>query len=193
MANSTAVKNRGGIGLKQYGMMIALVVIFLIFSILSGGKNTAAMNINNLIMQNSYVVILAIGMLLCVVTGNVDLSVGSVVAFAGASCAIFVLDNKMSIPIAFLLIAVSGLLVGMWQGFFIAKLHVPPFIVTLANMLIFRGLTMVVLNGQTKGPLPEAYTQIGAGYLPTLYIEMGASKIDMIAILAGLIASVLML
>lgn len=191
MANQSAVKNRGGISLKQYGMMIALVVIFLIFSILSGGKNAAAMNINNLIMQNSYVVILAIGMLLCVVTGNVDLSVGSVVAFAGAACAILVLDNKMSIPVAFLIIAVGGLLIGMWEGFFIAALHVPPFIVTLANMLIFRGLTMVILNGQTKGPLPTGYTQIGAGYLPTFYIQAGQTKLEMLAVIAGIAGSVL--
>lgn len=191
MANQSAVKNRGGISLKQYGMMIALVVIFLIFSILSGGKNAAAMNINNLIMQNSYVVILAIGMLLCVVTGNVDLSVGSVVAFAGAACAILVLDNKMSIPVAFLIIAVGGLLIGMWEGFFIAALHVPPFIVTLANMLIFRGLTMVILNGQTKGPLPAGYTQIGAGYLPTFYIQAGQTKLEMLAVIAGIAGSVL--
>lgn len=191
MANQSAVKNRGGISLKQYGMMIALVVIFLIFTILSHGKNAAAMNINNLIMQNSYVVVLAIGMLLCVVTGNVDLSVGSVVAFAGAACAILVLDHKLSIPIAFLIIAVAGMLIGMWEGFFIAKLHVPPFIVTLANMLIFRGLTMVILNGQTKGPLPAGYTQIGAGYLPTVYIPVGGAQVELIAIAAGIIGSVL--
>lgn len=187
------LKNRtgGGINLKQYGMMIALIVIFLIFSILSGGKNASSMNINNLIMQNSYVVILAVGMLLCIITGNVDLSVGSVVAFEGAFCAILVLDYKMPIPLAFLIILVTGLLIGMWQGLFIAKLGVPPFIVTLANMLIFRGLTMVILKGQTKGPLPDAYVQVGAGYLPASYIQVGTTRLELIAILAGIIGSVL--
>lgn len=179
------------INLKQYGMMLALVVIFLIFFAMSNGKNASAMNINNLIMQNSYVVILATGMLLCIITGNVDLSVGSVVAFTGAVCAILVLDYKVPVPIAFIIVLMVGLLSGMWQGFFIAKLNVPPFIVTLANMLVFRGLTMVVLKGQTKGPLPESFTQVGAGYLPTSYITMGESQLDIIAVIFGIIACVL--
>ncbi len=195
METKAVIKNRTGaqINLKQYGMMIALVVIFVIFTMLSLGKNASAMNINNLVMQNSYVVILAVGMLLCIITGNVDLSVGSVVAFTGAACAIFVLDYGMPIFPAFLLILVGGLIVGMWQGFFIAKLHVPPFIVTLANMLIFRGLTMSILKGQTKGPLPDAYTQVGAGYLPTFYIHFGNLKLDMVAVLAGVVGSLLII
>ena len=192
MEQSALEKNKGfKINLKQYGMMIALVVIFLVFSILSSGKNVTAMNINNLIMQNSYVVILAIGMLLCIITGNVDLSVGSVVAFTGAVCAILVLDYKVPIPLAFLLILIIGLVIGMWQGFFIAKLHVPPFIVTLANMLVFRGLTMVALNGQTKGPLPEAYTIIGAGYLPRLFGRFGNIELELISLAVGIIGSIL--
>lgn len=195
MKNATVQKNRSsaGINLKQYGMMIALIVIFLVFSALSGGTNASAMNINNLIMQNSYVVILAVGMLLCIITGNVDLSVGSVVAFEGALCAILVLDYKMPIPLAFAIILVTGLLIGMWQGLFIAGLGVPPFIVTLANMLIFRGLTMVILKGQTKGPLPDTYVQVGAGYLPTTYLQPGGSKLEMISIIAGIIGSVLII
>ena len=186
-------EGRAKINLKQYGMMIALIVIFIIFTILSTGRNASPMNINNLVMQNSYVVILAIGMLLCIITGNVDLSVGSVVAFTGASCAIMVLDLGLPIPVAFAAVLVMGLLIGMWSGFFIAKLHVPPFIVTLANMLIFRGLTMVVLKGQTKGPLPVAYTQVGAGYLPNFYVYFGAQgvRVDMISFFAGLISSLL--
>ena len=186
-------KTGGKINLKQYGMMIALVIIFVIFTVLSSGRNASPMNMNNLIMQNSYVVILAIGMLLCIITGNVDLSVGSVVAFTGASCALMVLDMGIPIPIAFCIVLVMGLLIGMWSGFFIAKLHVPPFIVTLANMLIFRGLTMVVLKGQTKGPLPEAYVQVGAGYLPTFYVYFGANgtRVDMVALVGGIIASLL--
>ncbi len=195
MGSRAVIKNRTNahINLKQYGMMIALVVIFVIFTVLSLGKNASAMNINNLVMQNSYVVILAVGMLLCIITGNVDLSVGSVVAFTGAACAIFVLDFNIPIFPAFLLILVGGLIIGMWQGFFIAKLHVPPFIVTLANMLIFRGLTMSILKGQTKGPLPEGYTQVGAGYLPTLYLTFGDTKLDIVSVLAGVIGSLLII
>ncbi|MBP2659952.1 MAG: ABC-type xylose transport system, permease component, partial [Firmicutes bacterium] len=152
--------------LKQYGMMLALFLIYAIFAFLSDGKNAAPMNINNLVMQNSYVVILSLGMLLCCLTANVDLSVGSVVAFCGAAAAIMVIDYHIAIPVTFAIVLAMGVLVGMWQGFFIAVLKVPPFIVTLANMLVFRGLTMVILNGQTKGPLPQGFTQVGAGYLP---------------------------
>ena len=185
-------KAKGGkLNLKQYGMMIALVVIFLIFSMLSGGKNISQMNINNLVMQNSYVVILAIGMLLCIITGNVDLSVGSVVAFTGAICAIMVLDYKISIPIAFIVTLIIGLLIGMWEGLFIAKLEIPPFIVTLANMLVFRGLTMVILQGQTKGPLPAEYVKIGAGYLPTLFGQFRNIELELLSLFAGIIGSVL--
>ena len=147
--------------MKKYGMFILLIAIFLLFYVLSSGKNATAMNINNLIMQNSYVVILAIGMLLCVLTGNVDLGVGSIVALTGAICAILVIDNGMSTPLAFAITILIGLASGMFADF-IAFLEVPPFIVTLATMLMGRGLTYVALKAQTKGPLPESYTKIGA-------------------------------
>lgn len=186
MSSAIKNKNKAKINLKQYGMMFALIVIFLIFSALSSGKNLSAMNINNLVMQNSYVVILAIGMLLCIITGNVDLSVGSVVAFTGALCAILVLDKGFPILASFAIILVVGLIIGMWQGFFIAALGVPPFIVTLANMLIFRGLTLTILNGQTKGPLPTGYTQVGAGYLPVLK----TGNFDLISVIAGIVGSI---
>ena len=159
-------------------MMIALFVIYVIFLILSDGKNAAPMNINNLVMQNSYVVILSIGMLLCCLTANVDLAVGSIVAFCGAAAAIMVLDYHIAVPVTFAIVLLIGILVGMWQGFFIAVLKVPPFIVTLANMLVFRGLTMVILNGQTKGPLPQDFTQVGAGYLPQIFMQVGGTKIE---------------
>lgn len=184
---------KANISLKQYGMGIALIVIFLIFSFLSDGKNYTPMNINNLVMQNSYVVILAIGMLLCIITGNVDLSVGSVVAFIGAISSILILDVGLPIWLVVVVALAMGLLIGMWQGFFIAYLGVPPFIVTLANMLIFRGLTMVALQGQTKGPLPTGFTIIGAGYLPTYSIKIGNTSFELFALLAGIIGSVLII
>ncbi len=186
-----AKKKFSSINLKQYGMMIALIAIYLIFTALSGGKNASPMNVNNLIMQNSYVVILAVGMLLCVLTSYVDLSVGSVVAFTGAVCAIMVLDYHMPVWLSFLLVLLIGVLVGVWQGVFISLLHVPPFVVTLANMLIFRGLTMVVLKGQTKGPLPNEYVQVGAGYLPTAYATIGGQKLEIWSLVVGLVASVI--
>lgn len=103
-------KKKINIDMKQYGMVIAMIAIFFIFNILSGGKNATPMNINNLIMQNSYIIILAVGMLLCVLTGNIDLGAGSVVALTGAICAILVLDHGVPVPIAFLIVAIIGTL-----------------------------------------------------------------------------------
>ena len=179
--------------MRKYGMFILLIVIFLLFYFLSGGRNASAMNINNLIMQNSYVVILAIGMLLCVLTGNVDLGVGSVVALTGAISAILVVDNGMSTPVAFIVALLIGLGCGMFAGFFIAFMGVPPFIVTLATMLMGRGLTYVALKAQTKGPLPKSFTEVGAGYLPTIPIKGLGGAIDLITVILALIASVLLI
>lgn len=175
--------------LKQYGMIIALVLIYSIFAVMSDYKNVAPMNVNNLIMQNSYVIVLALGMLLCCLTGNVDLSVGSVVAFTGAIAAIMIVDYHLAIPLAILAALAIGVLVGIWQGFFISVLGVSPFIVSLANMLVFRGLALVVLNGQTKGPLPQEFTQIGAGYLPQVFTTIGGTKIELLALIAGIVLS----
>lgn len=191
--NRDTAPRRKQMDLKKYGMMIALIIIFIIFSVLSSGRNARPININNLIMQNSYVIILAVGMLLCVLTGNVDLSVGSVVAFTGAECAIMILDFGMPIWLACILTLLTGLLVGMWAGFFIAVLKVPPFIVTLANMLIFRGLTMTILNGQTKGPMPTTFTPIGAGYLPKIKVPFGDGTLELISLCVGIIASLLVI
>ena len=115
--------------MKQYGMFLALIAIYLIFAILTGGKNLSPANINNLIMQNGYVVILAIGMLLCVLTGNVDLGVGSVVAVSGAVAGILLVDYKANMWVAIIVAVLIGLLFGMFAGFFIAYLGIPPFVV----------------------------------------------------------------
>jgi putative multiple sugar transport system permease protein len=178
------------IDMKQYGMLIALIVIFLLFYILSEGRNATAMNINNLVMQNGYVVILAVGMLLCVLTGNIDLGVGSTVALTGAICAILVVDYGVPIPVAFLIVILVGIVVGMFEGIFIAALGIPPFIVTLATMLMGRGLTYVALKAQTKGPLPTEYTQIGAGYLPTIPVGTGQKPLDLLCVLVAFAATV---
>lgn len=184
-------KKTVNLDMKQYGMVIALVAIFLLFYILSGGKNASSTNINNLIMQNGYVVILAVGMLLCVLTGNIDLGVGSVVALSGAAAAILAVDMKVAVPVAFLAALVVGLLSGLFTGFFIAYLDIPPFVVTLATMLMGRGLTYTVLKAQTKGPLGEDYTWVGAGFIPTIKVPFGSGTIDLICVAVALIASVM--
>ena len=175
-------KKVANLDMKQYGMFLALIAIYIIFAILTGGKNLTPMNINNLVMQNGYVVILAIGMLLCVLTGNVDLGVGSVVALTGATAGIIMMDYKMNMWMAILIALIIGLLVGMFAGFFIAYLGIPPFVVTLATMLMGRGLTYTLLQAQTKGPLPEAYNFIGAGFLPTIKIPFANGTLDLVSI-----------
>ena len=177
--------------MKQYGMFLALIAIYIIFAIMTGGKNLSPMNINNLVMQNGYVVILAVGMLLCVLTGNVDLGVGSVVAVCGATAGIIMMDYKGSMWLAIIASLVIGLLVGMFAGFFIAYLEIPPFVTTLATMLMGRGLTYTLLQAQTKGPLPESYNFLGAGFLPTIKIPFGGDgTLDLVSIIVAIIASV---
>lgn len=176
--------------MKQYGMFLALIAIYVIFAIMTGGKNLSPANINNLIMQNGYVVILAIGMLLCVLTGNVDLGVGSIVALTGAAAGIIMVDYKMNMWVAILVALLIGLVVGMFAGFFIAYLGIPPFVVTLATMLMGRGLTYTLLQAQTKGPLPDDYIYIGAGFLPTAKVSFGDGTLDVVCIVVAVIASV---
>lgn len=176
------------IDLKSYGMVIALIGIFALFYVLSDGANATPININNLIMQNGYIVILATGMLLCVLTGNIDLGVGSVVALSAASAGKLVMERGWSVPMAWLIAVLIGLAIGVFAAFFIAYLEIPPFIVTLATMLMGRGLTYTMLASQTVGPLPESYTKIGAGFLPS--IKIGGSGVDLICIIVAIIASV---
>lgn len=186
-------KKRVNLDMKQYGMVLVLIAVFLIFSVLTKGSNLSPMNINNLIMQNGYVVILAVGMLLCVLTGNIDLGVGSIVAVSSAFVGILMIDYKANMWIAILVALAVGLLSGVFVGFFVAKLEIPPFIVTLATMLMGRGLTYTVLQAQTKGPLPTNYTYIGAGFLPTIKVPFGAGQIDIISIIVAIVAAVLII
>lgn len=181
------------IDMRKYGMVVALIVIFLIFAILSGGSNTSPMNMNNLVMQNGYVVILAVGMLLCVLTGNIDLGVGSTVALCGAASAIMIVDYKMPVAVGFLAALAIGLVVGVFEGFFIAYLGIPPFIVTLATMLMNRGLTYTILKAQTKGPLPTNYKLVGAGFLPNIDISLFGKTLDLICVLIAVVASALII
>lgn len=188
MAQNKSLKKAGS-GLKQYGMMIMLIVVYLLFAIITKGKNLTPMNINNLIMQNGYVVILAVGMLLCVLTGNVDLGVGSVVASTGAVAGTLIIDFGWSAPAAMAAALAVGALFGVFVGFFVAYVDIPPFIVTLATMLMGRGLCYVILKAQTKGPLPAAYNWIGTGFLPTIKIGSG---VDLICLIIAAVACVLL-
>lgn len=196
MSEKIKTSQKANLNVKQYGMIIMLVLVYVFFAILTGGKNLTPMNINNLIMQNGYVVILAVGMLLCVLTGNVDLGVGSVVASCGAVAGRLIIDYGVSSPVAMLAALAVGILFGVFVGFFVAVLEIPPFIVTLATMLMGRGLCYVILQAQTKGPLPTSYNWIGTGFVPTIPIGAGENGlnggkgIDLLCLIVGIIICV---
>lgn len=175
--------------MKQYSMLIALVVIMAMFQILTGGILLKPINVSRLIFQNSYVLILAIGMLLCILTGgNIDLSVGSIVAFVSALSALFSVTFGLPVWLSMVLGLLAGLLAGMWQGFWIAYVKIPPFIVTLAGMLLFRGVNNIILNGKTV-LLPEMYTNIASGVIPDFL--GGGSGLHVTTVVIGAIGVVL--
>ena len=148
-------------------MLIALVVITLFFFVTTGYSNLMPANIYNVINQYSYIIILATGMLLCIVSSaNIDLSVGRVMGFIGACSAKFIIDGNMPVWLSMLLCLLIGIGIGAWQGFWIAYVKIPAFVVTLAGQLTFYGLTMVLLNGETKAPFPEAFNNVFGTALP---------------------------
>ena len=157
--------------LKKNTMVIALVVVMVLFQVLisAAGKGSlfAPANITNLILQNSYVVMLAVGRLLCILTGgNIDLSVGSVVALVGAIAGVMIVNNKMNVYLTIAVCLIMGILIGAWQGFWIAYVRIPAFIVTLAGMMLWRGLALIVLDGLTISPFPEDYLKYFSSFLP---------------------------
>ncbi len=152
--------------MRQYGMLIALGLIVALFAVWSDGDLLLPRNVSNLVLQNSYILILAIGMMLVIISGHIDLSVGSLTAFTGAMAAVLMVENDLPWPVAVLLCLAIGAAAGAAQGFFIAYLGIPSFIVTLAGMLLFRGLTEIFLEGQTLGPFPKDLQKVANGFLP---------------------------
>lgn len=186
-----AVKNN----LKQYTMMLALAVIVLMFQLLTGGKLLFPMNVYNIINQNAYIVILATGMLICIIgSGSIDLSVGSVVGLVGACAGTFIMRWKWDPYLSIFLCMGVGLLVGVWQGFWIAYVKIPAFIVTLSGMLVFRGATLIILQGGKAIPVfPDAFKQFFVGTTPEFIgtWEVAGMKVYLTCLLLGvLIAAV---
>ncbi|MDQ4051599.1 MAG: sugar ABC transporter permease [Actinomycetota bacterium] len=162
---------RGNI--RQYGMIIALAAIVILFQITTDGILLKPLNVSNLVVQNAQILILAIGMVLVIVARHIDLSVGSVAAFVGAVGAILMTKHDVPWMLAVILCLALGALIGAWHGFWVAYVGIPAFIVTLASMLLFRGLTLVVLEGATVGGLPEGFKDIGNGFLPEVGPDTG--------------------
>ncbi|MFJ7177391.1 multiple monosaccharide ABC transporter permease [Streptomyces massasporeus] len=152
--------------MRQYGMLIALGLIVALFAVWTDGDLLLPRNVSNLVLQNSYILILAMGMMLVIIAGHIDLSVGSLTAFIGSMAAVFMVRNDLPWPVAVILCLAVGALAGAIQGFFIAYGGIPSFIVTLAGMLIWRGLTEIFLEGQTLGPFPRGLQKMANGFLP---------------------------
>ena len=175
--------------LKKYTMVIVLVAVVVLFAVNTGGKMLLPQNVNNLIAQNAYVFVLATGMLFCILTGgNIDLSVGSVVCFIGAVGGKMMVTNGMNSYLSMLVMVLVGILIGAWQGFWIAYVRIPPFIVTLAGMLVFRGLSNVVLDGMTLAPMPDDFLGLFNNYVPDFF---GMEGFNMTCFLVGVIVCVL--
>ncbi|MEU0663887.1 multiple monosaccharide ABC transporter permease [Streptomyces lavendulocolor] len=176
--------------MRQYGMLIALVFIVVLFQIWTDGTLLLPNNVSNLIQQNGYILILAMGMMIVIIAGHIDLSVGSVVAFVGAMSAVMMVRHDMPWVLALALSLLIGAVAGAWQGFFIAYVGIPSFIVTLAGMLLFRGLTQIVLEGQSIAPFPDGFQNIAKGFIP----EMGPyTQYHNPTLLLGLVAVVFLL
>jgi putative multiple sugar transport system permease protein len=170
--------------IRQYGMIIALAAIVVFFQILSDGILLKPLNVTNIIQQQSYILILAIGMVIVIICGHIDLSVGSVAAFVGAVAAVMMVHYDVPFWLAIVLCLLLGALVGAWQGFWIAYVRIPSFIVTLAGMLLFRGLTMIVLNGQSIAPFPKEFQYMSTGFFRDVF---SGSGLHLLSVVIGLV------
>lgn len=175
--------------MKKNAMLLILVFIILLSQLLismnGSGSLLAPSNVTNFINQNSYIFILATGMLLCIITGgNIDLSVGSVVAFISAVSGVMMVRQGMNIYLSIVVCLLLGILIGAWQGFWIAYMRIPPFIVTLAGMLYWRGLAQVLLGGMTISPFPPKFVALTASYLPA---TQDKDAIFLFTLLSGLV------
>ena len=175
--------------IREYGMLIALIAVMVFFQIRTGIL-FKPVNITNLVLQNSYVITMALGMLLIIVSGWIDLSVGSVVAMVGALAAVLMVRYDVPWGLTVVIALLVGALIGAFQGYWVAYLKIPAFIVTLAGMLIFRGLTLVLLQGESVGPFPVGFQKISSGFVPDIFNYPG---FHMTTFLVGIIFSVILI
>jgi len=152
--------------IRDYGMLVALVIIMAFFQVWTNGVLLKPLNLTNLILQNSYIIIMALGMLLVIVCGHIDLSVGSVVGFIGALAAVMLVNYQVPVIVTVPACLAVGALIGAAQGYWIAYWKIPSFVVTLAGMLVFRGLTLALLAGQSIGPFPKSFQALSSGFIP---------------------------
>jgi len=169
--------------LRNYGMLLSLFAIMLFFQIVTDGTLLQPLNLTNLVLQNSYIVIMALGMLLVIVTGHIDLSVGSVAGFVGAVAAVLMVRYHVDYPVAFIACLLVGAAIGAAQGYWVAYFKIPSFIVTLAGMLVFKGLALALLQGQSVGPFPTTFQKLSSGFIPE--VLPGADTLHPTSLLIG--------
>jgi putative multiple sugar transport system permease protein len=178
--------------LREYGMLLSLGAIMVFFQLMTDGTLLRPLNLTNLVLQNSYIVIMALGMLLVIVTGNIDLSVGSVAGFVGAVAAVLMVSYRVNfIPATIICLALGGL-IGAAQGYWVAYFKIPSFIVTLAGMLVFKGLALAILQGQSVGPFAPTFQKLSSGFIPELLPDAGAHPTSLLIGAALATALVLM-
>jgi putative multiple sugar transport system permease protein len=181
-------QRRFTINLRQSGIYMAFALIVVLFTVLTDGALLTPQNISNIIVQNSYVLILAIGMILVIIGGHIDLSVGSVVALTGAICAVLTVQMGLPWPLAVLITLVAGAVIGAAQGYWVAFFGIPAFIVTLAGMLVFRALTLTVLGNQGIGPFPDQIRTLANGFTEGYLGNVGLGPLggaDLVSLLVG--------
>jgi len=173
--------------LREYGMQISLVAIMVLFQVLTDGTLLRPLNLTNLLLQNSYVVIMALGMLLVIVAGHIDLSVGSVCGFIGALAAVLMVEYDWHFVPTAIVSILAGAVIGAAQGWFVAFRKIPSFIVTLAGMLVFKGLTLALLAGQSVGPFPVEFQRLSSGFIPD---PLGGDTLRITSLAVGALAAV---
>ena len=175
--------------MREYGILIALIVIMLFFQVVTDGILMRPVNLTNLVLQNSYIIIMALGMLLVIVAGHIDLSVGSVMGFIGALAAVMIVNYDIHPVIASIACLAAGAAIGAAQGFWIAYFRIPSFIVTLAGLLVFKGATLWLLAGQSIGPFPRRFQLLSSGFLP----DVVEGRFNVLSFLIGVAVALLLL
>ena len=176
--------------LREYGLLISLVAIMAFFQFTTNGTLFQPLNLTNLILQNSYIIVMALGMLLVIVSGHIDLSVGSVSGFVGAVAAVLMVEYKMHFVPAALVCLVLGGVIGAAQGYWVAFYKIPSFIVTLAGMLVFKGLALAVLQGSSVGPFPAEFQLLSTGFIPDPF---AGETLRITSLIAGLLMALVLL
>ncbi len=175
---------------RDYALLISLLAIMIFFQITTDGTLFKPVNMTNLILQNSYIVIMALGMLLIIVAGHIDLSVGSVAGFIGAVAAVMMVNWKVDPFIAGIACLALGAVIGGAQGYFVAYYKIPAFIVTLAGMLVFKGLALTVLGGASVGPFPKVFQLLSSGYVPDIFnFTLNGAPFNLLALVIGIVVT----